>query len=637
MQALGTAPPMMYPHPQFIQSQPALMPMTIQMQPPNPEATKGVRQKISTAGMTLGKMPSKHKIDIIQSLVSDLDSTLTGNLPQDDLSIILYLITHTHLNMRLNELRVVYYDEVSDKLQKASNRLHDKNPPAFRFMTEQIKAILDIPNEDERSDALCDLALEHNFHVEWLQKRKGPAQTMKRGERMMERSKFKRPRTSEPADQYGAEAAGSNPAGKSPVGGTLGPETVASRLGALRELGERPLLPGPELLQHATVAQSAAHMFAGPEAPSHGAQLPSDPNPSSPEAAELRTIPAAQWELMPPDLQGSLAQQQMPPLRQQQPPRVDACRPQSAASAASEAPQQEVQPPPFANPAQSQSLAAELRIIPPGHDMPWHPAMGIPQTPGFQASVAQQQTGQPQPPQVTLAQSTGSSPTAVAPRVPGAHAGPAPLWQATLPPQPEGANPPQPAASEGQLQQAAALSPSAQGPESLAPSEALTSNETTPSVLMPRRRQEEEEASPLGPSPTVVQRQQPREELNHRVLCMVCGLPEPSMDGPGKPEGTECACLRCLVCKELLREDQEVETLACKHALHKACLDRYSEITGMARADCCPLKCGQSRDAVADSFLSLATSSQVSQEESLTPAEGARTTEDAGLEGQIQS
>ena len=623
MQALGTAPPMMYPQFALPAQGPVGMNPQMMMQPPDLQtspspatlskvSSRGTR--VSTQGMALSKIPSKHKIDIIGSLVPEIDSTLTGNLPQDDLSIIIYLITRIRLSMRLQELRVEFYDEVTDKLKVACTRLHDKNPPEFRLMVETIKTILEMPSDDDRSDALCDLAIDKEFNIEWIQKQKnpGPVKRIRGGDRMKERAKIKKTRTSAPADQYGA---------------VLGPETVAAKLGA------RPL-PGPELL-HATAAQSAARMFAGPEAPSHGAQLPSDPNPSSPEAAELPTIPpGVQWELMPPDLheQGSLAQRQMPP------PRVDACRPQSAASAASEAPQHEVQP--LANPAQS--VAAEFCIIPPGHDMPRHPV--IPKMPGFQASVAQQQTRQPQPPQVTLAQSTGSSPTAVAPQVPGTSAGPAPLWQATLPPQP------QPAASEGegQLQEAAALRPSAQGPESLAPSEALTSNETTPSVLMPRQ---EEEASPLGPSPTVVQ--QPR-ELDQRVLlCIVCGKPEPSMDGDGKPEGSECACLRCLICKELLFDDQEKETLPCKHTLHKACLDRYSEITGMARADCCPLKCGQSRDAVADSFLSLATSSQVSQEESLTsaggagttgivgglltPAEGAKTTEDAGLEGQIQS
>ena len=66
------------------------------------------------------------------------------------------------------------------------------------------------------------------------------------------------------------------------------------------------------------------------------------------------------------------------------------------------------------------------------------------------------------------------------------------------------------------------------------------------------------------------------------------------MDGDGKPEGTECACPRCMICKEVLRAEHEVETLPCLHPLHKVCLDRYSEISGKARVDCCPLKCSQS-------------------------------------------
>ena len=103
------------------------------------------------------------------------------------------------------------------------------------------------------------------------------------------------------------------------------------------------------------------------------------------------------------------------------------------------------------------------------------------------------------------------------------------------------------------------------------------------------------------------------------------------MDGDGKAQGTECACPRCLICKELLQgEQEEVETLPCMHALHKKCLDRYCEISGKARADCCPLKCSVS--GATDTFLSLATSSQTSQVESQIQAENVGITEDADSE-----
>ena len=102
------------------------------------------------------------------------------------------------------------------------------------------------------------------------------------------------------------------------------------------------------------------------------------------------------------------------------------------------------------------------------------------------------------------------------------------------------------------------------------------------------------------------------------------------MDGDGKAQGTECACPRCLICKELLQKEQEVETLPCMHTLHKHCLDRYCEISGKARTDCCPLKCSAS--GATDTFLSLATSSQTSQVESQIQAENEGITEDPELE-----
>ena len=141
--------PHMMMQPQMMMMQPHMQPQMSMMQggclspPPGPPgmqtpgegvAPTKARTKITTGSIPLSKMPNKHKLDCIEVIIPELDSTLTGNLSGDDLTVILYLVTRTRMDMKLQDLRVDYYDEVTLKLQKAKARYEDKNPPEFRAM-----------------------------------------------------------------------------------------------------------------------------------------------------------------------------------------------------------------------------------------------------------------------------------------------------------------------------------------------------------------------------------------------------------------------------------------------------------------------------------------------------------------------
>ena len=134
-------PQMMMMQPQMMQGGCLSPPQGMHPQMTQPEMTPGEgvaptkpRTKITTGSIPLSKMPNKHKLDCIEVIIPELDSTLTGNLSGDDLTVILFLVTRTRMDMKLQDLRVEYYDEVTLKLQKAKARYEDKNPPEFRAM-----------------------------------------------------------------------------------------------------------------------------------------------------------------------------------------------------------------------------------------------------------------------------------------------------------------------------------------------------------------------------------------------------------------------------------------------------------------------------------------------------------------------
>ena len=269
--------------------------------------------------------------------------------------------------MEALDLRVEYYDEIMVKLQKAKARFEDKNPPEFRAMVDALKVILEMQDDDERTNALYDMAIEASFKVEWLTKKRRRRKHEAGWERMLERAKVKRPRTMFPlaaAAEATAPTAEAGSAARVPE-----PFLVASRIAALRQQQ----LEQAQLAQ-ATWAPSATGTPAGLEHPLHCAPSPSDPNPS----------------------QASLLQQQM---GRQQPPQATSVQAAGYMWAGLEAPLHEHQPPLEPNSTQP---AAELFSTQAG-------SLDNQQMDGCQTGLAQQLTGQLQAPQAIAAPSAGAS------------------------------------------------------------------------------------------------------------------------------------------------------------------------------------------------------------------------------------
>jgi hypothetical protein len=121
-------------------------------------------------------MPSKHKVEVIEKVAPDLDPTLTGTLGSSELSTIMYMLSRVKVDVKLTDLRVEYYDEVTAALSKASCRFKDKNPPEFRAMIDALTCLLSDTSLGlgERWDRLMVMGCEHGFLPQWLQDKKKP-------------------------------------------------------------------------------------------------------------------------------------------------------------------------------------------------------------------------------------------------------------------------------------------------------------------------------------------------------------------------------------------------------------------------------------------------------------------------------
>ena len=83
--------------------------------------------KISTSVSMLKKIPKMHQVDGIQQLDSRLDSTLTGALDQEELSVIVWLLTHMKPDFKMHDLRCDTYEEIfANKLMGAAQRVKDR-------------------------------------------------------------------------------------------------------------------------------------------------------------------------------------------------------------------------------------------------------------------------------------------------------------------------------------------------------------------------------------------------------------------------------------------------------------------------------------------------------------------------------
>ena len=297
----------------------------------------GKRQKITTAAIPLSKMPNKHKVESIEALVPQLDPTLTGNLPADELTIILFLLTRVKSDMKLTDLRADFYDDVTKAMEKASVRLKDKNPPEYRALTDAIIALLSDPKEtsDTKSDLLLELGLQHGFQISWLRKKskeKAAAKPKSIADRMeeMARKRFKpngvEAGTASLVEPGTAAASGSGASGSAaapnpavpaapavlPAAPPLGlaaaapsaGATVADSTSASTQLQNRPVVPTPFIVaarlaanrqqqQLAAVASEAIEVVPVPVPVPQEVEVVVVPDPEMEAAQEIPTAEEA--------------------------------------------------------------------------------------------------------------------------------------------------------------------------------------------------------------------------------------------------------------------------------------------------------------------------------------------------------
>ena len=77
---------------------PAMAPM------PQTEATIK-KKKVSGSVSTVHKIPKCHQVDGIQAIEASLDATLSGKCDQDELAVIVWVLTRTKSNFKISELR----------------------------------------------------------------------------------------------------------------------------------------------------------------------------------------------------------------------------------------------------------------------------------------------------------------------------------------------------------------------------------------------------------------------------------------------------------------------------------------------------------------------------------------------------
>ena len=72
------------------------------------------------------KVPKCHQADGVEQIDAKLDSTLTGKLDQEELAVVIWILTQIRPDMKLTDLRCEYYEELFLKFIYAANRIKDR-------------------------------------------------------------------------------------------------------------------------------------------------------------------------------------------------------------------------------------------------------------------------------------------------------------------------------------------------------------------------------------------------------------------------------------------------------------------------------------------------------------------------------
>ena len=91
---------------------------------PQTEATIK-KKKVSGSVSTVHKIPKCHQVDGIQAIEASLDATLSGKCDQDELAVIVWILTRIKPNFKISVLRCGYYEDVSESYKIAAGLVKD--------------------------------------------------------------------------------------------------------------------------------------------------------------------------------------------------------------------------------------------------------------------------------------------------------------------------------------------------------------------------------------------------------------------------------------------------------------------------------------------------------------------------------
>ena len=133
-----------------------------------PGYRKGMETAVTTGSIAIWKLPNMRLTECLEFVEPKLDATLTACVPSQILVIMLWELTHTKIQMKVQELRCHSYLEVYQR---------------FRCAAERRKAVAELPYKEYvewltkgvDETAIIKHAVEQGFDPDWLRqnKRKG--------------------------------------------------------------------------------------------------------------------------------------------------------------------------------------------------------------------------------------------------------------------------------------------------------------------------------------------------------------------------------------------------------------------------------------------------------------------------------
>ena len=138
------------------------------------------KQKIASGVGCVLLIPKCHQVDGIAAIAESLGSTLTGKLDQEELAVVIWILTRIRPDFRISELRCEHFEEVHEKYKQAALRLKTQSPAKYRLIVTKIQTFL---AEDEE-DNILRFAIDLGFDPGWLSTSNKKVKKLKASARM---------------------------------------------------------------------------------------------------------------------------------------------------------------------------------------------------------------------------------------------------------------------------------------------------------------------------------------------------------------------------------------------------------------------------------------------------------------------